>query len=234
MRSIVAPLILALVLLAAGAASWTLGQAEERIARVKTQIATLEYEAIAADDGGREGALDYASRVPGAGGDLADARRDAAATAEYWLARYDTLTLDRDAGGALIERDPRVLLLAANAAFRASRFDGVDRDTAVDRLEAIVRNYADVLKSDPASGILVDAAFNYELAARMRNVLQRARANAPVPPRPAPRPSTIHGQQGGPPKDVDKNQFRVVIPKRSDERNQDPEGGQGQEKVRKG
>jgi hypothetical protein len=30
------------------------------------------------------------------------------------------------------------------------------------------------------------------------------------------------------------NQFKIVVPKRSDERDNNPEGGQGQEKVRKG
>jgi hypothetical protein len=197
------------------------------------EIATLEY-AAAAVGGELDRPLEYAARVPGSGGGIAAERRELSASAEYWMARYDALTLDRDAGGALLERDPRVLLLAANAVFRTARLDGVDRDTAVEQLESIVRNYADVLRSEAGSGVLVDAAYNYELAARMRNALQRLRANAPLPPRPAPPAATVHGRQGGPPKNVDKNQFRVVIPKRSDERNRDPEGGQGQNKPRRG
>jgi hypothetical protein len=165
---------------------------------------------------------------------VTSATRDARATAEYWLGRYDTLVLERDAGGAPIEHDPELLLLAANAAYRATKLDGVDRDTAVERLEMLVRNYADVLKSDPGNRILIDAAYNYELTARTRDALERLRANAALPPVPPPPPSSIHGRQGGPPKNADKNQFRVVIPKRSDERNQDPEGGQGQQRIRKG
>jgi hypothetical protein len=214
--------------------SWTLGQAEERIARAKSQIATLEYVAVADDEGELDRSLLYAARVPGSGSGVTEATRDARATAEYWLGRYDALALERDAGGAPVEHDPELLLLAANAAYRATKFNGVDRDTAVERLETLVRNYADVLKSAPGNRVLIDAAYNYELAARTRDTLERVRANAVLPTAPVPPPSSIHGRQGGPPKNADKNQFRVVIPKRSDERNQDPEGGQGQQRLRRG
>jgi len=47
-------------------------------------------------------------------------------------------------------------------------------------------------------------------------------------------PPSIHGRPGGPPKNADASKFKIVVPKRSDERNDNPEGGQGQEKVRKG
>jgi hypothetical protein len=234
MRHIVTPLVLAVLLFGAGFVVWTLGQAEERIARTKTQVATLSHVAVAEGDPGLESDLRYASRVPLSGEGLTNARRDAKATAEYWLSQYDALVLERDAGGALVEHDPDLLLLAANAAYRATRIAGVDRDTAVERLETLVRNYADVLKSNPDSPVLVDAAYNYELVARMRNELERAKTNAPVPARPPAAPASVHGAQGGPPKNVDKNQFKVVIPKRSDERNQNPEGGESQRRQRRG
>jgi hypothetical protein len=244
MKNIVTPLVLALLLLAAGGAAWTLGRAQERIAQVETQVATMEYGAVADDDGDLDRSLASATRVPRFGDDMAQAAADGQATAAYWLGRYDRLALERDAGGALVERDPRLLLLAANAAYRASRLDTVDRDTALDRLDMIVRNYADVLKTTPvddgndagdgSSDILADAAYNYELAARMRSTLERLRPGAKPAPKEATAPSTIHGRQGGPPKAADMNEFRIVIPKRSDERDQNPEGGQGQQRIRKG
>jgi hypothetical protein len=253
MKSILTPLVLALLLLAAGVASWTLGQAQERMAQVETQVATLEYGAVADDDGELERFLASATRVPRFGDEMAQAAKSGRATAAYWLGRYEGLALERDAGGALIERDPRLLLLAANAAFRAGRLDTVDRDTALERLDVIVANYADVLKSGPLSNagdvdgsgsdagpggdvidVLADAAYNYELATRMRTTLERARPGAKPEPKPESAPSTIHGRQGGPPKNADVNEFRVVIPKRSDERDQNPEGGQGQQRIRKG
>ena len=249
MKSIFTPLALAVLLLIAGVAAWTLGQAQERMARVETQVATMDYGAVADDDGELDRFLVSATRVPRFGEEMAHAAKSDRATAAYWLGRYEGLALERDAGGALIERDPRLLLLAANAAFRASRLDTVDRDTALERLDVIVGNYADVLKSGPVSGggnasdastgsdvteILADAAYNYELAARMRTTLERARPGAKPEPKPMTPPSTIHGREGGPPKNADVNEFRIVIPKRSDERDQNPEGGQGQQRMRKG
>src|SRR5687767_8585146 len=119
MKSIVTPLVLAILLLAAGAVSWTLGRAQERIAQVETQVATLEYGGVAEDDE-LDRPLVSAMRVPVFGDEMAQAAESGRATAAYWLGRYDELALERDAGGALVERNPRLLLLAANAAFRAS------------------------------------------------------------------------------------------------------------------
>jgi len=246
MKSILTPLVLAFLLLAAGVIVWTLGRAQERIAQVETQVATMEYAAVADDDAELDQPLTAAARVPRFGDDLAQAAASGRATAAYWLARYDALALERDAGGALVERDPRLLLLAANAAYRASRLDGLDRDIALDRLDMIVRNYADVLKSSAVgdvedggrgtdvSDILADAAFNYEFATRMRSTLERTRPGSKPAPKVETPPATIHGHQGGPPKDSAVNEFRIVIPKRSDERDQNPEGGQGQQRIRKG
>ena len=233
MTSILTPLVIALALLAAGICSWTLGEAQERIALAETQVATLEYGAVADDSGELDRVLASATRVPRFGDDIAQAASSGRATASYWLGRYDRLELERDAGGALVERDPRLLLLAANAAFRASRLDTAGRDVALDRLDTIVRNYADVLKSG-SGDILDDAAYNYELATRLRSTLERTRPGAKPEPKVERPPSTVHGLQGGPPKNADVNEFRIVIPKRSDERDQNPEGGQGQQRMRKG
>ena len=94
---------------------------------------------------------------------------------------------------------------------------------------------SDASAGNDVTEILADAAYNYELATRMRTTLERARPGAKPEPKPHDRRRpTIHGRQGGPPKDADVNQFRIVIPKRSDERDQNPEGGQGQQRIRKG
>jgi hypothetical protein len=246
MKSTLMPFVLAILLLLAGSVSWTLGQAQDRIARAKTEVVTMEFGAVA--PGGESGdeldrSLSYASRVPVIGAGMTGDAKDARATAAYWLGRYDALALDRDAGGAPVEHDPEVLLLAANAGYRASRLDAADRQSALDRLESIIRNYGDVLKSNSAnpadSGdrFFSDAAYNYEFAVRTRDVLERTRPNAPpaagsaasVPPIPS-----IHGRPGGPPKDAGASKFKIVVPKRSDERDNNPEGGQGQQKIRRG
>ena len=116
MKSILPPLLLALLLLAAGVVCWTLGQAQERIARFETEVATMKYGVVADDAGDLDRALASASRLPRFGDEVAEDVQSGRATADYWLGRYDGLALERDAGGALIERDPRLLLIAANAA----------------------------------------------------------------------------------------------------------------------
>jgi hypothetical protein len=245
MKRVVTPLVVAAVLLAAGAALWMLGKAEQAVALQKTRLATLEFAAFDAvgdepsDAGGTGRSFVYAARMPSVGTALTDAVRGGRATADYWRGRYADLTLERDAGGSLLERDPALLLLAANAAFRSAGLATADRDTALDRLDTIVSNYADVLKSSPGGEALVDAAYNYEFAVRMRSVLERlpvakSPKAPPPPPKPAGPPPSIHGRPGGPPKDADANQFRVVIPKRSDERSNDPEGGQGGDRIKRG
>src|SRR5213592_370441 len=156
MKSTVTPLILAFLLLAAGVVCWTLGRAQDRIARAKTEVATMEFGAVAPESPGNndgqeadelDRSLGYAGRVPVIGTDMTSEAKDARVTAAYWLGRYDALALERDAGGAPLEHDPRMLLLAANAGYRASRLDPVERPAARERLESIIRNYVDVLKS---------------------------------------------------------------------------------------
>jgi hypothetical protein len=240
MKSPLTPFLLALLLGAAGFVSWTLGEAHERVARADAQVAMLEYAAVApgsgiADEVDRS--LAYAGHVPGIGDDLIRSAGLGRATADYWQRYYDALPLERDAGGALVERDPRRLLLAANAAYRASHLETLNREAALDRLDAIVRSYADVLRSGGATAAdpaYVDAAYNYEFAVRLRTLVERLRAGAPSPVKASGQPPTLHGLPGGPPMDTDPDEFKIVVPKRSDERNQNPEGGQGQDRERKG
>jgi hypothetical protein len=203
----------------------------------------MEYGAIADDGGELDEFLTSARRVPRLGDEMAQAAANGQATATYWLGRYDRLAFERDAGGVPVERDPRRLLRAADAVYRASELDKLDRNAALQQLDAIIRNYADVLKSGPADGVEAEsldtkfldiAAFNYEFAARMRVTLEGARPGAKLAPRPAGPLPTIHGRPGGPPKGGDGSKFEIVIPKRSDERNVNPEGGKGEERIRKG
>jgi hypothetical protein len=239
MKSPLTPFLLALLLAAAGFVLWTLGEAHERVARADAQVAMLEYADVAPGSGLAaevDRSLAYAGRVPGVGDDLMRSAGLGRATADYWQRYYDALPLERDAGGALVERDPRRLLLAANAAYRASHLETLNREAALDRLDAIVGSYADVLRSGGAAAAdpaYVDAAYNYEFAVRLRAIIERLRAGAPSPVKAGP-PPAIHGLPGGPPMETDPDDFKIVVPKRSDERNQNPEGGQGQDRQRKG
>ena len=93
----------------------------------------------------------------------------------------------------------------------------------------------------------MDAAYNYEYAIRVRDVMNKtkpgaaakaaAATHAAAPPAQAgdlPSGPTLHGRPGGPPPASDMSQFKIVIPKRGDERKENPEAGKGGTKVRRG
>jgi hypothetical protein len=219
--------LLMLVLLAAGSVLWTAGQLERRLAAGHKGLATLQYAAPA--DGYRdvERSLRYVGRLTSAGKTLeADAHEQRAAS-RYWLGQYVALAPGRDSSGALTEHDGDVLLLAANAAYHASQAHGGDRQATIRALEDVMKRYVDVLKNSSGH---TDAAYNYELVVRKRNLLAQPRLASTIKP---DAPATIHGRPGGPPKDSDFAQFKIVIPRRSEER-EDPDAGKGGQKIRKG
>ncbi|HZT76886.1 MAG TPA: hypothetical protein VFA27_09525 [Vicinamibacterales bacterium] len=242
MKSIFAPLILAIVLAAAGAGFYMAGQTEKRLADVHNELATLQYTSASSDSERVETDLGAARRVPQVGPAAAADLRDARAVAAYWSGGYGTIAPQKDANGTVTETDPEILFLAANAAFRSSQSD--DRAATLRKLDTVVKNYGDVLRNSPGH---VDAAYNYEYAIRVRDMLAKAKPtpaakNAKAQPKPAaaevagdlPAGPTLHGRPGGPPPATDMAQFKIVIPKRGEERKENPEAGKGGVKVRKG
>src|SRR5258706_1283635 len=93
--------------------------------------------------------------------------REQRATSAYWTADYTALQPEGDAEGAPSDQDPGLLLLAANAAYRRIRPDEPPRQAA-EKLEALLGQYAEVLKRDPSR---FDAAFNYQFVAKVRSGL---------------------------------------------------------------
>jgi hypothetical protein len=244
MKSIVIPALLAIVLAAAGSVFWTVGKAEQRLAEAHKELAVLRYAEAGHASDATLADPPLVQRAVLAGGlgreDAADARQ-LHATADYWEGRYGALEPRRDAGGAITETDPDVLLFAANASFRASQGE-IDRNLALHKLDAVVKTYAEVLKHDSEHA---DAAYNYEYAIRLRDALGKARptpaaraareaANAEETHGDLPSGPTLHGHPGGPPAKADMSQFKIVIPKRGEERKDDPQAGKGGAKIRKG
>jgi hypothetical protein len=255
-KSMAAPLIATIVTALLGGAFWIAGQNAHRLADVHAQLAMLRY--AAADAGGAEveRALTLERRVPAIGQSAAADVRDARAASVYWRADYAALTPARDAGGTVTETNPAVLLIAANAMYRANQAAAAaDRNEALRRLGAVVKAYADVLKA-PASACdagpqvckarAQDAAYNYELAIRLRDAAAKAKptprgttaraATTATAPDESDLPAgpTLHGKPGGPPPAVDMNEFKMVIPKSGEERKGAPDAGKGGAKVRKG
>jgi hypothetical protein len=254
MKSAVGPFLAAVALALAGAAFWIAGQTDNRLADVHKQLAMLRYADAASEGDDFEQSLGVERRVPILGATVDADVRDVRAEAGYWKSDYASVAPRKDANGVVTESDPAILLLAANAAFRGAQ--NSDRLTAVRRLDEVVRSYAEVLKtqakacdgeSRACDARATDAAFNYEYAIRTRDALAKSRPPAAKTPAKAaaaaaaravdddlPAGPTLHGRPGGPPPATDMNQFKIVIPKRGEERKDAPDAGKGGQKIRKG
>jgi hypothetical protein len=241
MKGIAAPLVIAVVLAALGAGAYTLGQTEQRLADVHKQLATLQFVAAGAGSTEVEQAIGFEQRLPVVGQQAATDVRDVRATSAYWRSDYPSLAPQKDAGGIVTDTNPTVVFLAANAAFRASQT--ADRNESLRRLDTAVKSYADVVKNSPDH---LDAAYNFEYAVRLREALSHPKPGAKMAaaaPKAAavdeqsadlPTGPTLHGRPGGPPPAANMNQFKIVIPKRGEERKDAPDAGKGGAKIRKG
>jgi hypothetical protein len=207
--------LIAILLVAAGAILWRSSEHERRLAAAERDLVTLKYEdaaTAAAQPGGR-----LADLMPGSTA-AADAKA-LASTAGYWRGDYD----------AAIE-NPDAKLLAANGAYRKLRAAGGSWQAVVGRMDAVVKQYAEILRDDPSNA---EAAFNYEYVVRLRAVF--AARKQPVPPLDARNAAiTIHGFEGAPPEESDMKKFKMIVPMRPDERLEAEKAGKGTTKVRKG
>jgi len=240
MKSFIGPFVVAALLALAGAAFWMAGHTERRLADVHQQLALLRYADAMSEGEDVDASLGMTRRLPRVGDALANEVRDERALAQYWQSDYAAVEPKRDASGMITETDPQLLLVGANAEFRASQH-GTDRAEVLRRLDRVVKTYGDVLRTQSSP----DLAYNYEYVVRMRENLSRARqaplkgdtrvakgegaATSDLPAGP-----TLHGYPGGPPKGTDMSQFKIVIPKRGEERKDNPEAGKGGAKIRKG
>src|SRR3982751_3214345 len=134
MKKVIAPVLVALLLAAAGGYAWMRGEGGKRLAAGRQALATMQFD----------------SAMPTAGDQ---------ASANYWLAKYDALTQEHDASGVVVEQDPDVLLVAANGAYRALDRTTADRQVLVPAPNRIIKSYAEVMKAENSPE---DAAYNYE------------------------------------------------------------------------
>ncbi|MGE3508583.1 MAG: hypothetical protein AB7N65_06825, partial [Vicinamibacterales bacterium] len=223
MKSVIVQFIIAAVLFAAGAATWSEARTARRVADAYQRFATLRYDV---DDriGETASMLD---RVPLPLETLGSDVRRHRATVAYWRSEYGSLTspletLDQQAVAA----DPRLMMVRANASYRTSltRLD----DTAIlERLDGVINAYADVLRADPGRA---DASFNYEYVVRFRDRLAKLRPRDRTPKNlfkaddpviesvDLPTGPTMYGRPGGPPPEIPGNQFKTIAPMPYDER----------------
>jgi hypothetical protein len=234
MRVLTRYFVPAAILMIVGFVIWTTGRIEQRATDARKQLLMLMYDGPVAEYDALEQDLRYLRLMPPLG-TIHSGIREQRATSRYWSGSYGELAPKTDAAGGVTERDPGLLLVAANAAYREAGA-GQNDPGAVQRLEAVLDQYTDVLRRGPWQ---FDAAYNYEFLARRRDALIRAQSQKPsqrgrqavVQATP---PHTIHGRPGEVPPGADMNEFKVIVPQRSDERREQPEAGKGGVKARKG
>jgi hypothetical protein len=213
--SLFGQVLIAILLIAAGAILWRSSEQERRLAAAERELVTLKYDDAASAAGQPGGRL--AGLMPGS-----KATTDAkalASTAGYWRGDYDAAIADPDAK-----------LLAANATYRKIRQAGGSWQAVVGRMDNLVKQYAEIIRENPSN---TEAAFNYEYVVRLRAVF--AARKLQVPPYDARNGGvTIHGFEGAPPEESDMKKFKMIVPMRPDERLEAEKAGKGTTKVRKG
>ena len=162
------------------------------------------------------------------------------ATAAYWLGQYDAIAADT--GGA--EADAHVLRTAANAAFREALRDlpgtGIrEPGSVVQRFDGVLNAYASALKASMRD---IDAAYNYEYVARLRDQIARSQGKGFKPPAvkgaqmagDLPAGPTIHGAPGAPPPEAKMEDLQMLAPMEYGDREAQPEATPGAKRERKG
>lgn len=230
MRILTRYLVAALLIVIVGVIVRSAGRLYERATGTRQHLLTMAFDRVEADGDAREQRM---ALLPGLR-TVETGRREDRAASQYWRRRYaDVLAKAPSTTVDAAEHDPAVLLLAANAAYRSLPPDQ-DGPATVVRLEGLLTQYADTLRRAPWQ---FDAAFNYELIARRRDAIVRARGKAGAAGKEAGLSApvhTIHGSAGAVPPGVDMSEFKVVVPKQSDERREQPEAGKGGPRARKG
>lgn len=148
---------------------------------------------------------------------------------QAWQDYWDGTLSAAPVGAGDRKTDPTILLIRANATYRAALNDAIR--TPAERFDPAMEAYAEVLRADPGNA---DAAYNYEYVIRHRDKLAR-QVGKPVSKRTGnqgaaskvvetinstdlPVGPTVHGWPGGPPPQGQMRKFNTVVPMRSDER----------------
>ncbi len=238
MKTVAGGIILAVLLFVVGVAARNEARVIRSVADAHRRLATLHYD----EEDGITIETTMWQRVPLPIPSTSDDVKRHRATVSYWLQRYDELAGIANSTSAQASQDPALLFVAANAAFRTSGALQIDRKIAVERLDGIVQQYADVLRKDPT---IADASYNYEFVARMRDAIAKTPPGRQLPlVRGAAKPdlvsidlptgATVHGRPGGPPEDIPMSDFKTVTPMSYEEREEQMDPGRGGKIQRKG
>jgi hypothetical protein len=232
MRTMLFRMLIAAVFAVAAWLSWSESKLAAQVADARQAIATFNYD----DASKLSPAAAWSDYLPGNGRRLSDDIRVARANVAYWLGRYGSVAADTANGAA----DADVLLAAANAAFREAERDRVAGPAAVQKLDGVLQAYAAALKAAPRH---VEAAYNYEYVARVRDQVAKTPAGKSASTAvkggmrmggDLPLGPTIHGGPGAPPPDAKMEELQTIAPMEYGDREAQPEATPGAKRERKG
>jgi len=233
MKRSIGIIIMALVFAIAGAACLVAGLFERRMGVAQEDMAVLDFEDPQTDYAVLQ---DDIQKLPWVSSSTVREIQLRRATLQYWQQNYgDLAELAAKPAQADQTVDPELQLLGANAAFRLTQRGPQDKASLLKSLDASIRAYAEALR---AGNERPDAAFNYELAVRIREELAAGKRKG-MPPFETNEDKTdanMHGDPGEPPKDMKVEQFQIRIPMDpKDFRNsQEQTAGTGQQRKRRG
>ena len=236
MKRFFGTIVVAVLLAIAGVAALAAGRFERRMAVAQEDMAVLDF----ADPQQEFAVLEQdLARLPWTAGTVLKEIKKHQAELQYWQGDYGSLVelakAPPSAEGEGASVDPELLLLAGNASFRAAQRGPQDKATVLRNLDGVIKAYAEALR---AGASRPDAAFNYELAVKIRAEL----ANGKRKGMPAglvvdeKSEANMHGDPGEPPKEMKVEQFQIRVPMdpKDFRSSQDQTAGTGQARKRKG
>jgi hypothetical protein len=227
----------AVLLALAGVAALAAGRFERRMAIAQEDMAVLDF----ADPQQELTALEKElAKLPWTATAPLKEIKQRQAELQYWQGDYSSLveianTKPAAPDSETATADPELLLLAGNAAFRSTQRGPQDKATLLGKLDGVIHTYAEALR---AGADRPDAAYNYELAVRIRSELAGGKRKG-MPEGPGAEmtaEANMHGDPGEPPKDMKVDQFQIRIPMdpKDFRSSQDQTAGTGQVRKRKG
>ena len=230
MKRIVGVIILALLLAVVGVVSLMAGRIERRMGVALEDMAVLDF----ADPQAEYAVLQQdLQKLPWANASRLQEIRARRAALEYWQGDYgDLVAMAQKPAQDGEPVDPDLQLLAANASYRAAQRGPQDKVTVLQNLDNTIRAYAEALR---AGSDRPDAAYNYELAVRMRDELVAGKRKG-LPSGPTiddTSDAAMHGDLGEPPKDMKVEQFQIRIPMDAKDfkSSQEQTAGRGQQRL---
>ena len=212
MRRSIGLIIAAIILGLVGAGALIAGRFERRMGIAQEDMAVLDF----ADPQAEYVSLQNdAAKLPWGSAATLDEIHLRQASLQYWQRSYDQLleiAQTPPSQDSTERMDPDLMLIAANASFRATQRGPQDKATVLKNLDRTIHAYAESLRGGSERS---DAAYNYELAVRLRQDLTAGkRKGVPVGAN-ADETETdpnMHGDPGEPPKDMKVDQFNIRVP----------------------